>query len=78
MRGLFEIPMEVYNLINPAADPQTYETINGKYPIPINMVPALKEMILQKELGIIAQAPSDNKNDGANTMTSNVEGARKG
>lgn len=76
MRGLFEIPMEVFNLINPALDPQTYETINSKYPIPINMVPALKEMILQKELGIITQAPSDNTNDGVNIVTPNAEQKR--
>lgn len=78
VRGIFEIPMEVSRFINPALTTQGYDTINDRYPIPINMVPTLKEMILQKELGIIASAPSDNRNDGANTMTSNAEGTRKG
>jgi hypothetical protein len=37
------------------------------------MVPVLKEMILSKELGIMSQAPSDNKNDGSNDVSLNAE-----
>jgi len=72
VRGIFEIPMEASRFINTSLSTQTYDTINDRYPIPINMVPVLKEMILQKELGIIYQAPSDNKNDGVNKVSPNV------
>jgi hypothetical protein len=78
VRGIFEIPMEAGRLINPALSTQTYGTIDSRYPIPMNMVPVLKEMILQKELGIIAQAPSDNTNDGVNIVSPNGGQKRQG
>jgi len=36
--------------------------------MPITMLPTLKEMILQKELGIISREPSDVKNDSLNNL----------
>jgi len=71
VRGIFEIPMEASRFINPALSTQTYDTLDDRYPIPVSMVPTLKTMILQQELGIMAQAPSDNTNDGANIVTPN-------
>jgi len=76
VRGIFEIPMEASRFVNTSTSVQSYDTIDDRYPIPSNMVPVLKEMILQKELGIISQAPSDNTNDGANRMSPNVEQTR--
>ena len=72
IRGIFEVPTEAGNFINTNADVQTmgYRDV---YPIPANMVPVLKEMILSKELGIMSQAPSDNKNDSSNDMSLNAE-----
>lgn len=52
VRGIFEVPTEIDN-----AD------LDSPYPIPINIIPTLKEMILKNELGIIAQAPTDITND---------------
>lgn len=75
VRGVFEIPIEVSNFINTSSD-TVHSTLDDRYPIPAGMVPVLKEMILQKELGIIAQAPSDNKNDSVNEMSPNVEQTR--
>jgi len=46
-------------------------TENSEYPIPINMIPSLKEMILKGELGIEVKAPSDNKTDADDTVTPN-------
>jgi len=65
VRGLFEVPTEVGNFANIHAD-YTYATWDTAYPIPINMVPTLKEMILKKELGIMVNAPSDTVNDSVN------------
>jgi hypothetical protein len=72
IRGIFEVPTEVGNFINTNADVVTFG-YRDAYPIPANMVPVLKEMILSKELGIMAQSPSDNKNDGSNDVSLNAE-----
>lgn len=71
IRGIFEVPTEVGNYINTNADTVTMG-YRDPYPIPANMIPVLKEMILSKELGIMSQAPSDNKNDGSNEMSLNA------
>jgi hypothetical protein len=68
IRGIFELPQEVGNFINPYTNIPEF-TLDSKYPIPINMLPTLKEMILQKELGIMIKTPSDNKNDSSNITT---------
>lgn len=71
VRGIFEVPTEVMNFVNPHAT-----AIDGgwddPYPIPINMVPTLTEMILKRELGIGVSALSDNKNDSANFVSSDT------
>jgi hypothetical protein len=73
VRGVFEVPSEVGRFVNPITN-QPYFNIDTKYPIPINMIPELKQMILKGELGITVQAPSDTKNDGENEVSPNVEG----
>lgn len=72
VRGIFEVPTEAGNFINSNADTITMG-YSDPYPMPANMVPVLKELILSKELGIIAQSPSDNKNDGTNKLSLNAE-----
>jgi hypothetical protein len=67
IRGIFEIPTEVGNFINEHAD-YTYATWDTPYPIPINMIPTLKEMILKKELGITVQSAADTTNDASNEI----------
>ena len=71
VRGVFEVPTEVGNLVNPNSEVITLN-YRDAYPIPANMVPALKELILTKELGIMSQLPSDNKNDGASGVDLNA------
>jgi hypothetical protein len=73
VRGVFEVPSEVARFINPITE-QPYFNIDSKYPIPANMVPVLKEMILKKELGIQVQSYSDTKNDSEHSVSPNVEG----
>jgi hypothetical protein len=72
VRGVFQVPTEVGNFINPNSDVVTMG-YRDAYPIPSNMVPVLKEMILSKELGVMAQSPSDNKADGNNAVSLNAE-----
>jgi len=62
IRGIFEIPSEVGRFVNPITD-QPYFNLDSKYPIPNNLIPALKDMIVQKELKIEATAPTDVRND---------------
>lgn len=72
VRGVFEIPTEVGNFINPNSD-YTYANWDSNYPIPVNMLPTLKEMILKKELGIMVQSPSDTTNDSVNEQQSRTQ-----
>jgi len=65
IRGIFENPAEVGRFVNPITN-QPYFNMDSKYPMPVNMVPTLKGMILQKELKIEATAPTDIKNDDMN------------
>ena len=71
VRGIFEIPTEISHLNN-ANEVITDATEDTEYPIPINLIPTLKEMILSKELGIMAQAPSDLENESASILESNI------
>lgn len=73
VRGIFEVPPEVGRFTNPNIN-QPYFNLDSKYPIPINMIPTLKQMILKAELGIEVQSPSDTQNDTSNKVSPNVEG----
>lgn len=72
VRGIFEIPTEVMRFVNPVTD-QGEADLSTPYPIPNNMIPTLKEMILSKELKIEASAPSDVKNDNSFGVSPNQE-----
>jgi len=67
VRGVFELPIEVEMFNNPTTggipnfDIKTY-----KYPIPENMIPVLRDMILSKEITKMLTVPSDIKNDAKN------------
>src|SRR4030042_5295579 len=65
VRGVFEVPSEVVRFVNPITD-QPFFILVSKYPIPANMVPVLKQMILQQELKIGASAPTDTTTDSNN------------
>jgi hypothetical protein len=71
VRGVFEVPTEAGNFANTSADTTTLG-YSSPYPIPANMIPVLKEMILSKELGVMIQQPSDNKNDSNNNVSLNA------
>lgn len=73
VRGIFEVPTEVGNFINPFTNLPEF-TLDSKYPIPITMLPALKEMILKNELNIITKETSDVKNDSTNNLLNTSNG----
>lgn len=70
VRGVFEVPTEISHLNNPN-ETITQVTLNSPYPMPISMIPTLKEMILKGELGIEMKAPSDKNNDAASVSIPN-------
>lgn len=72
VRGIFEVPSEVGRFVNPATDLPYFDE-NSPYPIPNNLIPPLKEMILGKELKIESTSPSDTKNDGSHGVSQNIE-----
>ena len=57
IRGIFENPVEAAQ-----ANGLDYD-YDSPYPIPISLIPVLKETILQKELMIEIQSPNDEVND---------------
>jgi hypothetical protein len=66
VRGIFEIPTEVSQFVNPTTGTPSYDVNTDKYPIPTNMLPVLKQMILKQELNIMINSVSDTTNDSAN------------
>jgi hypothetical protein len=71
VKGIFEVPPEVSHLNNPN-ELITDVTANSPYPIPINMIPTLKEMIIKGELGVEVNAMSDANNDGNSDVEPNI------
>jgi len=67
VRGIFENPLEVMRYDG------SLENASTAYPIPMDMLNTLKQMILKQELGITVEAPSDTKNDSAHGTSPNVE-----
>lgn len=74
VRGIFETPPEVARFINPATS-KPYFDADSKYPMPIELIPAIKQLILEKELNIIVSTPNDNKIDSAHGVSQQVERA---
>jgi hypothetical protein len=72
VRGVFEVPTEVSNFVNPNM-PSRSANIDSPYPIPINMIPELKKWLLKDELGIEYKAPSDISNDSQNAVSLNAK-----
>jgi hypothetical protein len=70
IRGIFENPMEVARSIYRNPD-LTAADWNSPYPIPNNILPTLKEMILSKELKINISAPGDTTNDSNSGVEAN-------
>jgi len=62
IRGIFENPVEAALYTNSTMVQQSY-TGDSKYPIPINILPALKQLILEREIGIESVTPGDTTND---------------
>jgi hypothetical protein len=71
-RGVFEIPTEVSNFIN-SNMPTRSTDLDDHYPMPINMIPTLKELLLKGELGIEYKVPSDISNDSQHKVSSNIK-----
>jgi len=66
VRGIFEVPNEVGNFVNPYTLQPEF-TIDSAYPIPITMLPGLKDLILQKELNVMVKTTTDTENDSKNS-----------
>jgi hypothetical protein len=76
IRGIFEIPTEAYNFYNNYLQKKCYD-LNDPYPIPIDKVAILKEMILSRELGIQVSSASDNVNDSDSKFEQNIKGIQQ-
>jgi hypothetical protein len=70
VRGIFEVPSEAGNFTNELISKPVFTSLS-KYPIPINMVPVLKQMIFENELKMSLTLGSDLTNDSNNKIESN-------
>lgn len=61
VKGVFESPQEMTQYLDPNGS-SCYDP-DGAYPVPVNLIPVIRQMILQKELGIMIQMPSDVTNN---------------
>lgn len=77
IRGLFEIPMEVELFNNPVIGVPTYNPDTFKYPIPINMLGPLKDLILSKELGMMLKTTSDTDNNASNDNLNDAKATKR-
>ncbi len=72
VKGIWELPQEVAAFTNEDGTP-CYDA-DSQYPVPANMIPVIRQMILQKELGIMVQMPSDvinNRNEESQRSSTN-------
>jgi hypothetical protein len=67
VKGVFNNPVEVITMFGDCFD------ADSEYPIPSNMVPVLRQMILQRELGIMQQQGSDVVNNANDEQRVTVE-----
>lgn len=72
VRGVFELPQELSQMVNPLTNIPAFN-MDSKYPIPITMLPTLKDMIIRKELGVMVNSPADTKNESINTAVKDAE-----
>lgn len=72
VRGIFEIPTEAGNFTNELISKPVF-TMSSKYPIPINMIPTLKQMIFENEFKVSLSVGSDKSNNSNNNVSSNEE-----
>ena len=73
IRGIFEIPSEINSMVNPSSTMPPFMK-DSKYPLPVNWIAPLKQMILKTELNILTNSPSDLTNDSDLKTQSNYEG----
>lgn len=70
IRGILADPREASTIINSCSNTICW-SVSDPYPIVDDMVPTIRGLILEKEMGIIIKAPSDKKNDSSNIETPN-------
>ena len=72
LRGVFEYPTELAALTNPLTKTIVYDP-NGKYPVPANLIPTIRQLILDKEVKVMTAVPADSTNDANNKVSANVK-----
>ena len=72
LRGVFENPMDLISYTNSCTGSPCYD-VDTEYPIPRDMLPTLKSLILKSEMGIMLELPSDKDNDSANISSPNTK-----
>lgn len=72
IKAVWEDPTKLMGYVNNCTNMDSY-TIDDEYPISMNVIPILKEMILQKELKLTLSDFSDYENDGSPKVQPNTK-----
>jgi hypothetical protein len=62
IRGIFEVPSDLILITNPVTTTKTF-TYDDPYPIPMSLIPVLKDMIIKNELRLELSTGSDEINN---------------
>ena len=74
--GIWDNPEDLYTYINSCSATVCYDINTDKYPVSIDMIPVITEMIFKNELGVELGMPSDKNNDERNLATPNALGVK--
>lgn len=72
IRGVWEDPTSLADYVDHCLEGEGL-TYDSQYPLSSKWYPSIKQEILRNELKIVIETPSDNKNDSAHTVSSNME-----
>lgn len=68
LQGVFEVPSDLQSVDNPLTGDACYDP-NDTYPVPAHFIPIIKQMIFERELGILVDSPTDITNDSNNIIS---------
>jgi len=72
LQGIFANPVDLSTYINNCSDSACYDIDTEDYPASVEMIAAIRDMIMEKIMPIELKVYSDKDNDSQNILTSNV------
>ena len=77
LSAIFEDPLKLAEYYNTCSNSVCFDPYVTNYPITLELLPVIKDMIFKNELGITLNLPSDKHNDDQNILTANEVGGQR-